>query len=146
MISTYIDKGEIMRKNNLVLFYGCFCSLIFALFYYLMFTMLYQEVLHIDYLQIGIYEKATSLQNCQNKLNELDIQNYTYQSDEKTVVICGFELYQETLDLLKKADINYVKKELEIKDDELKTLWEQKLYQEVLERMYSSESKRNDHG
>ena len=32
--------GEKMKKQNLVLFYGCFCSLVFALFYYLIFAMI----------------------------------------------------------------------------------------------------------
>lgn len=138
--------GEKMRKHNLVLFYGCFCSLLFALFYYLIFASLYHPFLHIDYLQVGIYEQAASLQKCQDRFKKLEVPTYTIKKDKKIYVVCGFEQYDAIKEILTNEGIRFVEKSLTIKNEEHRTLWEQKAYQDVLERMYGDESKGNDGG
>ena len=138
--------GEKMKKQNLALFYGCFCSILFALFYYLLFAFVYRHTLHINYLQVGIYQQATSLEKCQNKLKKLEIASYTIKKDENVYVVCGFEKYDEVKKKLTKEKIKYLEKQMTIKTEEQVGLWQQGNYQEVLERMYQNESKGNGDG
>ena len=138
--------GEKMKKQNLVLFYGCFCSLVFALFYYLIFAMIYENTLHIRYLQVGIYEKATSLENCKAKLNDLNINTYTIKKDKQVYVVCGLENYDDTKNILEKANITYIEKKLTLHNDEYVTLWNQQQYQKVLEGVYKNEGQGNGDG
>ena len=138
--------GEKMKKQNLVLFYGCFCSLVFALFYYLMFAMIYENTLHIQYLQVGIYEKATSLEKCQAKLKSFNIHTYTIKKDKQVYVICGLEKYEDTKNILEKEKITYIEKKLTLHNNELVALWNQQEYQKVLERVFANEGKGNGDG
>ena len=135
-----------MKKHNLVLFYSCFCSLIFALFYYFLFVSLYDSSLHIPYLQVGIYEKEESLIKCQKKLTDMDVLSYVIHHNQQQIVVCGFQDYEQVKEQLDQKKIKYVEKELYIENQELISLWEQEKYQEVLERMEEVESKRNDSG
>ena len=131
------------NKQNLILFYGCFCSILFALFYYVLFAFVYDEAIKVSYLQVGVYEKVESLKKCQSRLENLKIDNYTIKKEKENIVICGMEEYEKVKEKLEKEKINYLEKKMMLQNDEQVELWEQKKYDKVLE-MVLNESKTNE--
>ncbi|NBK98779.1 MAG: SPOR domain-containing protein [Erysipelotrichia bacterium] len=131
-----------MRNRKLIYFFALSLSIIFSLFYLLVFHYYIpsdkedkQTTLYLN--QIGLYKEESNAQKVQSDLQSKQISSYLYKKDDIYVVVCGVsEIEKETQKVeeqLKNQAYSYLSKKIAIKDDEISTLIEAKQYQKALE-------------
>lgn len=129
-----------MNNRKLIYIFSLSLSLLFSIGYYIVFKGIENEKvierkLYMN--QVGLYKENKSIENMKNTLISLSLTPYIYvKGDVRAVVTSVYEDERKTkeeTEILKKANLNYVSKELTIKDEEVISYLDDKNYEKVLE-------------
>lgn len=132
-----------MNQRKTIILLGMLFSLVFALFYHVLFTFVLQEteqetrVLFVN--QVGLYEQDKSIQSMQKKLEANGIASYTMKQQDVTAVICGVSTREEenaeVQEKLKELKYSYITKKITVENSEIITYIDEKDYEQALERI-----------
>lgn len=132
-----------MNQKKTIILLGMLFSLIFALFYHVLFTFVLQEteketrVLYVN--QVGLYQQDKSIQAMQEKLEKNDIESYTMKQKEITAVVCGVSTQEKENELiqnkLKELKYSYITKKITVENAEIISYIDEKKYEQALERI-----------
>ena len=132
-----------MNQRKTIILLGMLFSLVFALFYQVLFTFVLQEteqetrVLFVN--QVGLYEQDKSIQSMQKKLEANGIASYTMKQQDVTAVICGVSTQEEenaeVQEKLKELKYSYITKKITVENSEIITYIDEKDYEQALERI-----------
>lgn len=131
-----------MENKRLIVLFGIIFSLMFSLIYYVLFSFTMpksqpKRTLYMD--QVGLYEKKESVTKMKKELAAQGFVCYEMKQDKLTAVVCGVSTSQseqaKNEARLKKLNISYVPKNVQIEDEAIGKLIDQKAYGTVLERI-----------
>lgn len=114
-----------MNKKQMILCIGLFFSLIFALFYYGLFTYLSigNTAVSVYMNQVGLYKEEDNFIHVQDTLKEQDIDSYIIEKDDIHAVVTGISLVEETVvnqqEKLKELGYASIMKEVKVKDQNI---------------------------
>lgn len=114
-----------MNKKQMILCIGLFFSLLFALFYYGLFTYLSigNTAVSVYMNQVGLYKEEDNYMNVQESLEKQDIDSYIIDKDDIHAVVTGISLVEETVvnqqETLKELGYASIMKEVKVKDQNI---------------------------
>lgn len=132
-----------MENKRLIMMFAILFSVVFALVYYVLLSFTLgkagdeKRILYMN--QVGLYEKADSVKNMQDKLKKEGLESYTMKQEDLTAVVCGVSVEKEeneqVQEQLKKLNYSYIPKSVTLEDTAIVDLIDAKSYGEVLERI-----------
>lgn len=130
------------NRRLIVLFATCF-SAIFAVVYYLLFTVVIdsgdvqKRTLYMN--QVGLYEKKDSIEDMMAKLDKAGLKGYTLKQEKLTAVVCSVSTDVKTTrseqEKLKELKYSYIQKSVTVEDPNVVKLIDDKEYAKALERI-----------
>ncbi|MDD3049373.1 MAG: hypothetical protein PHQ89_05320 [Bacilli bacterium] len=131
-----------MKNKNLIYFFAISLSLIFSIFYLLVFHYYIpsnedKKTATLYLHQIGLYKEKANAEQMNTDLNANQIIGYIYKKDDVYVVACGVSTDEaenkKIEDQLKAHSYSYISKQINVSDDEIAELLNEKSYQKALE-------------
>lgn len=140
-----------MENRKLIYLFGAIFSILFALFYFLLFDNFIasdsENGRTLYYNQVGLYKSSENSEKSIVNLKENGIDAYAITKDDLIAVVCGmsedtFETKKQQ-EVLQSLGLSFIEKNIVISEPEMLTLLETKDY-ETLWEMISNESKGNE--
>ena len=130
-----------MENKRLIVLFGILFSAVFCLIYYVLFTLGKagdgKRTLYMN--QVGLYEKAASVKDMQEKLEKEGLKSYTLKQEKLTAVVCGVSTdekeSQQVQQKLKKLKYSYIPKNVTIENTAVVELIDEQAYDKALERI-----------
>lgn len=138
-----------MENRKVIYTFGLLFSIAFALIYYGLFHIFTNNnnMIAIYYNQVGLYKNSENAEKSIATLKKLDIEGYIISKDELHRVICGISTNpddtKENGGRLSKNSINYIEKEVKVKEADVSAALEAKDMEKILE-MINNESEGNE--
>ena len=130
-----------MKNRKLIYIISLSLSFIFSVGYYIVFSnisnkeTISERKLYMN--QVGLYKEEKSVENMKAKLESLSLLFYSYKKDDVVAVVTSvYEDESKTKkeqELLTKANLSFVSKEVTIKDKKVISYMNEKNYAKVLE-------------
>ena len=128
-----------MENKRLIMLFGILFSVVFCLMYYVLFSFTLgkanddKRTLYMN--QVGLYEKAQSVQDMQEKLEKEGLKSYTMKQDKLTAVVCGEKESQQVQQKLKALKYSYIPKDVTVENSDVVKLIDEQAYDKALERI-----------
>ena len=132
-----------MENKRLIMLFGILFSVVFCLMYYVLFSFTLgkanddKRTLYMN--QVGLYEKAQSVQDMQEKLEKEGLKSYTMKQDKLTAVVCGVSSdekeSQQVQQKLKALKYSYIPKDVTVENSDVVKLIDEQAYDKALERI-----------
>lgn len=132
-----------MENKRLIMLFGILFSVVFCLVYYVLFSFTLgkanddKRTLYMN--QVGLYEKAQSVQDMQEKLEKEGLKSYTMKQDKLTAVVCGVSSdekeSQQVQQKLKALKYSYIPKNVTVENSDVVKLIDEQAYDKALERI-----------
>lgn len=132
-----------MENKRLIVLFGILFSAVFCLIYYVLFSFTLgkagdgKSTLYMN--QVGLYEKAASVKDMQEKLEKEGLKSYTLKQEKLTAVVCGVSTdekeSQQVQQKLKKLKYSYIPKNVTIENTAVVELIDEQAYDKALERI-----------
>ena len=117
-----------VENKRLIMLFGILFSVVFCLMYYVLFSF-----------TVGLYEKAQSVQDMQEKLEKEGLKSYTMKQDKLTAVVCGVSSdekeSQQVQQKLKALKYSYIPKDVTVENSDVVKLIDEQAYDKALERI-----------
>lgn len=132
-----------VENKRLIMLFGILFSVVFCLMYYVLFSFTLgkanddKRTLYMN--QVGLYEKAQSVQDMQEKLEKEGLKSYTMKQDNLTAVVCGVSSdekeSQQVQQKLKALKYSYIPKNVTVENSDVVKLIDEQAYDKALERI-----------
>lgn len=132
-----------MENKRLIMLFGILFSVVFCLVYYVLFSFTLgkandgKRTLYMN--QVGLYEKAQSVKDMQEKLEKEGLKSYTMKQDKLTAVVCGVsgdeKESQQVQQKLKTLKYSYIPKNVTVENSDVVKLIDEQAYDKALERI-----------
>lgn len=133
-----------MENKKLITIFGVGFSIVFAIMYYMLFTVLPDSTSKVQKVtlywnQVGLYRQQDSIDAMKTSLEEKGFRVFPLKQGDVTALITSVSVQEEKTkaeqSTLKDAGFAYVLKQQEIEDPQTITLLQQQSYAAALERM-----------
>lgn len=132
-----------VENKRLIMLFGILFSVVFCLVYYVLFSFTLgkandgKRTLYMN--QVGLYEKAQSVKDMQEKLEKEGLKSYTMKQDKLTAVVCGVsgdeKESQQVQQKLKTLKYSYIPKNVTVENSDVVKLIDEQAYDKALERI-----------
>ena len=132
-----------VENKRLIVLFGILFSVVFCLIYYVLFSFTLgkagdgKRTLYMN--QVGLYEKAASVKDMQEKLEKEGLKSYTLKQEKLTAVVWGVSTEekesQQVQQKLKKLKYSYIPKNVTIENTAVVELIDEQAYDKALERI-----------